>query len=492
LSDNKKSLEAWVEDVTENEMPVFGRTVQSVIRASDSDSSSVSELAQVILQDSAMTARVLKLVNTIYYNPSSQPISTVSRAIVLLGFEAVRNICITVALIDSMVTGGSRERLAREMAVSIHAAIQARSIAEQRGDVSPEEIFIATMLFNIGQMAFWCFGDKEADQLDQKLKVPDVQPEAAEREVLGFPLRDMTKSLAKEWHLNDLLQEAVNARSHSGARAKNITISHKLAVASEKGWDSEEVETVMKEVAEVLGQPVETITSLLHEGARDAVSIAGTYGAASIAKIIPLPPEYEDEVEIDEDAEEEVLAEQYDKADFPEPDPMLQLDILSEIKELINERPTFNALLEMVLEGIYRGIGMDRTLFALMTPDHKTLKAKFALGAGGENLVENFAFSMDRQKPNLFLYAMAKKKPLRYRAKTDYDLARMITPEVQKLLGDGDCLVAPLLINGKAIGAIYADRMLSKREVDERTFRSFDHFAAEANMGLDYITNRRN
>lgn len=487
MSAEKKSLDAWVEDVTEKEMPVFGQTVQSIIRASESDSSSVSELAQVILQDSAMTARVLKLVNTIYYNPSSKPISTVSRAIVMLGFEAVRNICITVSLIDSMVTGCSRERLAREMAVSIHAAIQARNIAEQRGDISPEELFIASLLFNIGQMAFWCFSKKEAELLDQKLNLPDAKQEAAEREVLGFPLHDLTKSLAKEWHMNDLLVEAVSTRTYGTARTKNIALSHKLAEASEQGWDSTEVETVVKEVAEMLGQPVETVTGLLHEGAKDAVTIAGTYGAASIAKIIPLPPEYEDEVAVDEEGQ----AEQHDISDFPEPDPMLQLDILSEIKELIKGRPSFNALLEMVMEGVYRGIGMDRTLFALLSPDHKLLKAKYALGAGEDGLVDSFSFTIDRQKPNIFLYTMAKKKPFRYRQKVDYDLAQMVTPEVKRILGEGDFLVAPLVINNKAIGIIYADRLLSEREIDERTFRSFDHFAAEANMGLDYITNRR-
>jgi HD-like signal output (HDOD) protein len=465
-------------------MPVFGGTVQSVIRTSDSETSTVSQLAQVILQDTSMTARVLKMANSIYYNPSQQQISTVSRAIIILGFEVVRNICVTITLIDSMVTGFSRERVAREMALSVHAAIQARNIAEQRGDPSTEEVFIATLLYRIGQMAFWCFSKKEAEQLDGRLKEPDADPDKAEFEVLGFRLKDLTKSLAKEWHLNDLLQEALDSPRGGSPRIKNIALSHRLAKASEQGWDSKEVESVISEISEVLGQPVETVSGLVHEAAKDAVEIASSYGAATIAKIIPLPAEYASQVHIEDE-------DSAGKESFPEPDPMLQLDILREIKGLISERPTFNTLLEMVLEGIYRGIGMDRTLFALMSPDHKMLRAKYALGSNRERLMEDFAFPLSKQEPSIFLYAMAKRKPIRVQPEKDRELAGLITPQMEKLLGRGEFFVAPLVINNKAIGIIYADRLLSKRQIDERTLQGFEHFAAEANMGLDYIANRK-
>ena len=67
---------------------------------------------------------------------------------------------------------------------------------------------------------------------------------------------------------------------------------------------------------------------------------------------------------------------------FLDPDPMLQLQILRELSSLMEVQPDFNSVLEMVLEGMYRGIGMDRTLFALRTPDHRFLVGRYALGSG--------------------------------------------------------------------------------------------------------------
>ena len=483
VSEESKMLEAWVREITVQDMPVFGSTARNVLNLSKDADSSVMELAQIILQDSTMTARILKLANTIFYNPNTKPISTVSRAIVLLGLEAVCNICLTIKLIDTLVKSSSRERLIGEMGLSIHAAVQARNIAKQRGDKEPEEVFVAALLMRVGRMAFWCCEHEKVDRLDELLATPGADAQKAEAEILGFPLNDLTRALAKEWGLGDLLNEALNASLEEGPRVRSVVIGNRLAEAAEKGWDSGEIEQLTEEYAELLGQPVETATQLLHDAAKDAALIACSYGASTAAKAIPLPAEYQEQVEIQDEP-------QAQEKGFPAADPMVQLDILREIKGLISNRPTFNALLEMVMEGIYRGIGMDRTLFALLSPDHKLLKAKYALGRDREMLMSRFRFGLSKTEPDIFLYAMAKKKPLRVEPGGQSELSRLVTPAITGLLGKGGFLIAPLVIGNKPIGIIYADRIPSGRKVDEDIFKSFEHFCAEANMGLEFIAKR--
>ena len=479
----KKALGTWINKITVQDMPVFGNTARDVLNLSKDDDSTVLELTQIILQDSTMTARILKLANTIFYNPNTKHISTVSRAIVLLGLEAVCNICVTIKLIDALVKSSSRDRLVEEMGLSIHAAVQARNIAQQRGDKEPEEVFVAALLMRIGRMAFWCCDNEKADELNEALKVPGVDPEKVEEEILGFLLKDLSEPLAKEWGLGNLLNEALSDPIEGGPRIRNVVISDELAVAAEKGWDSEEVERITEEYAELLGQPVETVTSLLHDAAKDAALIACSYGASVAAKSIPLPAKYKDEIKIED---EPMLAE----TEFPSADPMVQLDILREIKGLISDRPTFNSLLEMVMEGIYRGIGMERTLFALMTPDHKAMKAKYALGHDREMMLSDFNFPLSKTEPNIFLYAMAKKKPIWIKSGEQFELSELVTPSITQLLGKGEFLLAPLVIGAKPIGVIYADRIPSGRKVDEEILKSFEHFCAEANMGLEFISKR--
>ncbi len=484
MTEEKIALQQWVNNIASQDMPVFGRTTRSVIDISKDDDSTVSDLTQVILQDPTMTARILKLVNTVFYNPQGKSISTVSRAIILLGLEAVCNICLTINLIDTLVKRSNQARLTKEMGLSIHAAVQARNIAKERGDKEPEEVFIATLLMQIGNMAFWCSDDAATDKLDRALKASDAPPAQTEQEVLGFPLRELTRSLSKDWGLGELLQDALANDADAGPRVENIILSHELAKAANRGWESEEVQILTERIASLVGQPVETTIELLHGSTKDAAVIACTYGASNAAKIIPLPPELKDRVQlIEETAPKEPAA-----PDFPTADPKLQLNILKEIKALTHENPTFSGLLEMVLEGIYRGVGMDRTLFALMTPDHKALKAKYALGPQRQAFTDRFQFTLSKLNPNIFLYAMAKKASIWVKSERQYSLARLITPDIRESLGKGDFLLSPLVINNKPIGVIYADRIPSKRKITQESVTSFEHFCIQANQGLSIIS----
>jgi len=466
---------------------VFGRTTRSVIDISKDDDSTVSDLTQVILQDPTMTARILKLVNTVFYNPQGKSISTVSRAIILLGLEAVCNICLTIKLVETLVNRNNQARLTQEMGLSIHAAVQARNIAKERGDKEPEEVFIATLLMQIGNIAFWCSDSAATDQLDRALKASDAPPEQVEREVLGFPLRELTQSLSKEWGLGEALQDALANDANAGVRVQNIILSHELAKATNRGWESDEVRVLTEKIASLVGQPVETTIELLHGGTKDAAVIACTYGASNAARIIPLPPELKEKIELIE----EPSCKEPAAPDFPTADPKLQLNILKDIKALTHENPTFSGLLEMVLEGIYRGTGMDRTLFALMTPDHKALKAKYALGPERQAFTGHFQFTLSKASPNIFLYTMAKKATIWAKSDRQYSLAKLITPDIRETLGSGDFLLSPLVINNKPIGIIYADRIPSERGITQEGVTSFEHFCIQANLGLEIISKRK-
>ena len=484
MTEENTALQQWTDDITSQDIPVFGHTTRTVLNISRDDDSTVSDLTQVILQDPAMTARILRLVNTVFYNPQGKSISTISRAIILLGLEAVCNICLTIKLIDTLVKKEHQARVSKEMGLSIHAAVQARNIARERGDKEPEEIFVATLLMHIGNMAFWCSDNEATSTLDKALKTSNAPPEQIEREILGFPLKDLSKSLSKEWRLGEMLHDALDNQIDAGARVQNIILSNELVKAADKNWDSNEVRLLTEKIASLVGEPVEIITELLHESTKDAAMIACTYGAPHAAKTIPLPNELKDKIELIEEIKPE-------EPNFPQADPMLQLNILKDIKALINENPTFSSLLEMVLEGIYRGTGMDRTLFALMAPDHKSIKAKYTLGPQRQSFTERFHFMLSKLSPNIFLYTMAKKECIWAKSDKQYSLAKLITPDIQTVLGHGDFLLAPLVIDNKPIGIIYADRILSKREITQDCVRSFEHFCVQANKGLSIISKQK-
>ncbi|MAT65070.1 MAG: GAF domain-containing protein, partial [Gammaproteobacteria bacterium] len=144
---NPRNLTEWVDVLSQQGMPIFTHTLRSISGMAADRQSSASELANVILQDAAMTAKLLRIANSPYYNTQAKSISTVSRAVVLLGFDAVRGLALSIAVVESAARGANKARLAADMARAFHAAVQARAFAQQRRDRSPEEVFIATLLF---------------------------------------------------------------------------------------------------------------------------------------------------------------------------------------------------------------------------------------------------------------------------------------------------------------------------------------------------------
>lgn len=91
--------------LNEEDMPVFAHTARSIAAASSEDDIPTAQLAQYILRDSSMTARILRLANSVYYNPGGQAINTISRVILFLGFNVVRSMAITIAILEPLLKG---------------------------------------------------------------------------------------------------------------------------------------------------------------------------------------------------------------------------------------------------------------------------------------------------------------------------------------------------------------------------------------------------
>lgn len=486
-TDNKDSrsdpqgLAAWVAKLGDSGMPVFAHTARDIAHVSDSRESSAAELSRVVLQDAAMTAKLLRIANSPVFNPAAKPVSTVSRAVVLLGFQEVRSICLSIAVVESMLKGKQKQRVIEEMARSFHAAVQARAFARKRKDKLPEEVFIATLLYRLGDMAFWAFAGESAQQLDEAMQqAPGVSPAKIQREVLGFEFRDLTLNLSREWKLGGLLEQSLEGRIDKNPRAGNVVLGHELAVASQDGWQSPEVRQLMERIAENLYMPAEDARKLVMQNAEEAAETAAFYGAGKAGRLIPVRGGKDPRDEEDQEELQKEIA-------FLEPDPMLQLKILRELATLMESKPDFNLVLEMVLEGIYRGIGLDRTLFALRTPDHRFLAGRYALGADNETLCRRFQIETVDRKPNLFNDVIQTRQAIWAGKTTDFETTRLLTPEILKISEGAPFFVAPIEIRGKVIGVFYADRSSSGRELDEDSFSSFKHFAQQGNLALTFL-----
>ena len=225
----KKDLDLWVKYISERSIPMFNCTVKTVLSLSSDEQVSLKTLADTVLRDAVLTSRVLQIANSAYYNRSQKPIANLRRAILFLGFNKIYEICLTVALIDELVNQRAHQHVIDLMSKSFHAAIQARTLAEKLHVHHADEIFVATLFYRLGEIAFWSLSGKVGDQFFIDYPNLGYLPEAEQESLLGVTFKQITYGLLEEWKLSKLLQNTLLNPHSSSVDAKCIHLGLVIA-----------------------------------------------------------------------------------------------------------------------------------------------------------------------------------------------------------------------------------------------------------------------
>lgn len=469
-------LEAWVEKLGKKDMPVLSAIVKELNELTGSDEAEVNQLAEVVLKDANLTSQVLRIANSVHYNPSSYPINTISRAIVLIGFGGVRAICISVMMIDSLLGRQPRERLLEQMAQGFHAAVQARNLVRRTNEEVQEEVFIAALLFHLGAMSFWASGGKEVDRLDELLTEGKLSDKDAMEQVTGTSFKAITRALAKNWNLGETLEQALYPPQKPSPKVIAVRIGEELSRAAVKGWDSVEVAEALKKVMAYTGLDLTEARKMVVDNADEAASVALTYGAARVCHLIP--------------SSRSVAPE--NEPDAPEPmqaDHELQLNILRELSNALSENLDVNTIFQMVLEGMHRGIGLERVALAFIQDDQAI--AKYVLGEGTEGWRKSFTFPLDKNQDNIFTYARKAAEPVWFDGKLQKEQKHLYSPEIIHILGKYQSFIAPIRLGARDVALFYADRWKLGGVLQKEHFQSFRHFVMQTQMSLQMLAEKR-
>ena len=461
-----QSLEDWTELLRVEEMPIFSNTAQQIYAALDDKKKGAMELASIILQDPNLTAKLLRVGSSPYYNPSRQKISTVSRAIVILGMEIIRELTLACSFFESILSSADKERANKEIAFAIHSAVQARELAILMKDESPEEVFIAALLHNIGHIAFWCSGNKKALQVHDLITHSALDAQTAEKEILGFNLAELGKKLSKSWHLGGLIEEAISHPDSADKRIQTVCMGSRICDAITQGWDSTAMAECLATLEQLSGQSRELVEPKIKANIGKAVDIARQFGAHDASRFISQETGVPS-VEVQEE-------ERPDKK-------QIQFQVLQDITSHISGSIDLNVLLEMVLEGIHRGVEMDRTLFMLLAADKRSLNEKISLGWQRQGIGDKIRIQNNDLNGNLLFHALFEHEGLWLNPKQH---AALYTGQIMGHFGRHECFVFSIQIEQKPIGLIYCDRGIRNEALTVEDFSVAKHFAKQAQIGL--------
>lgn len=217
-------------------MPSLSTTVTKVLEICNSPRTSPNDLNRVISLDPVLTGRVLKLVNSTYY-ALSKKVTSLTRAIIMLGLNTVVNLVVSTAVLESMSAKGSFKSLSMDdfWTHSIGVGVTAKHLAALKGvsKLELEEYFLAGLLHDLGKIPLNNrFPEAYVLALDL-VKMEQGPLYRAENSILGIDHSLVGKMISEKWQLSDALTDALFCHHGTNeAKEENRRLSGIIALAN--------------------------------------------------------------------------------------------------------------------------------------------------------------------------------------------------------------------------------------------------------------------
>ena len=195
------------------ELPTLPTVAMRVLEVTGDNSSSARDVVGLISADPALAARILQLIHRADSGVRSE-IKSVERAVVLLGFDAVRSAILAVSVFQNF----SPQQLAdghfhRDefwkhcVAVACCAELLAESV--RAANLPPSEVFICGLLHDLGKIALDAVLPKSFSRVVEAADLLRGNIADIERNVIGLDHMVVGKRLAERWHLPQLIRDCI-------------------------------------------------------------------------------------------------------------------------------------------------------------------------------------------------------------------------------------------------------------------------------------------
>ena len=254
-----KKIQAYI-----TRMPGLSTTVVKVMETCNDPGASANDLKRIISLDPVLTARVLKLINSAYYS-LRHPVASLSRAIIMLGVNTVKNLALSFTIIDNLKSRRSGTSFSADdfWGHSLCVGVVAKLLAKFSGvpAVAREEYFVAGLLHDIGKLPLqWEFPSaykRICEFTDEGRKTLYRN----ETRVLGIDHCMVGHIIGKKWHLGSTLLESMAYHHNPGdgaddcrkfvttvSLANQLTVQLKIGNAGDHYADPARIDLLMADV----------------------------------------------------------------------------------------------------------------------------------------------------------------------------------------------------------------------------------------------------
>ena len=213
-------------------LPTLPGIVIKLSKMAEDPDTTTDQMGKVISKDHILAAKLLKLVNSSFYG-FPQRISSISSAIILLGFNVIKSLIISASIFEFMET--------QDLELwehSLGCAVVSSVLAKRLGVSEPEEISTAGLIHDIGKVAIKMELPKKFEEIHSLISKRGISTLDAEREILGLDHAEVGGWLAKSWNLPAKLIEPI-ACHHDPRISKNEQMASSIVHFSDiviRGW----------------------------------------------------------------------------------------------------------------------------------------------------------------------------------------------------------------------------------------------------------------
>ncbi|MFO1413750.1 MAG: HDOD domain-containing protein [Burkholderiales bacterium] len=461
-----------------SDFPSLGTAVSRVSALAQSETSTVGELANLILSDVHLTQKVLRLANSVHFRGTAPSITTVSKAIARIGSEQVRLVALSSALLERMPDRARAAALAPELTRALHAAMLAHAAAVRVG-LDGEEAAVCAMFRSIGHLLLTVYAADCTDAVAAIEHAAHVDENEAARRVTGTTYAEIGERILARWGIPDVIVKTVGScppcsqlPATKVERLKLVSqFAANVAGAVRRGSARERAEALKDALADhgaALAVDAEALQHLLHRTSdrtrqfSDALEIGladdSEPAAEGAGKAIAAPP----------DADADIALPPPDSA--PQPDaagcspegkpcdaPARLLAGIQDMTTGFAEGSDIAGVLNIAAETLHRGMGYRRTLICLRDV-HGGFRGRFPFGAIDREHLRLFAFE-GTPGSDLFWSVLLRNVDVHIRDLTAAAIASRLPAWFRAACPDArSFVVLPIVFRDRPLGFFYGDR----------------------------------
>lgn len=208
-------------------LPTLPQVVMRVLSMAESPKISAVELSKVL--DQSLAAKVLKVANSAYYGGKGRKISTIHHAIMMIGFESVKEIILTTSFFHTLRDVRDVQSLQPLWQHSLECALISKRLAWIYRYDSLDEAYLTGLTHDIGRLVILQYFSQKFEEIEEKKK-SGIALLQAEKEVLQMTHAEIGAKVAQRWTFPPNLIDVIG-HHHDCSWAINPTLGKILHYA---------------------------------------------------------------------------------------------------------------------------------------------------------------------------------------------------------------------------------------------------------------------